>query len=104
MGRHAIPGAGSSTLEPGVYEYRFIVDGMWFDDPDAEELWTNEFGQLCYLGMTFTMTVKAQMPLRAARKLFNNGILKREETQPQRCNDVKFNKERHSWVASYCRL
>jgi hypothetical protein len=31
-------------LEPGVYEYRFIVDGVWFDDPDAAELWTNEFG------------------------------------------------------------
>jgi len=31
-------------LEPGVYEYRFIVDGVWFGDPDAAELWTNEFG------------------------------------------------------------
>jgi 1,4-alpha-glucan branching enzyme len=30
-------------LEPGVYEYRFIVDGVWLDDPDATELWTNEF-------------------------------------------------------------
>jgi 1,4-alpha-glucan branching enzyme len=31
-------------LEPGVYEYRFIVDGIWHDDPNATELWTNEFG------------------------------------------------------------
>jgi 1,4-alpha-glucan branching enzyme len=31
-------------LEPGVYEYRFIVDGVWSDDPDTAELWTNEFG------------------------------------------------------------
>ena len=33
-------------LEPGVYEYRFIVDGVWFDDPDATESWTNEFGSV----------------------------------------------------------
>ena len=31
-------------LEPGVYEYCFIVNGVWQDDPDATELWTNEFG------------------------------------------------------------
>jgi 1,4-alpha-glucan branching enzyme len=31
-------------LEPGVYEYRFIVNGVWQDDPDATERWTNEFG------------------------------------------------------------
>jgi 1,4-alpha-glucan branching enzyme len=31
-------------LEPGVYEYRFIVDGVWHDAPDATELWTNELG------------------------------------------------------------
>jgi 1,4-alpha-glucan branching enzyme len=31
-------------LEPGVYEYRFIADGVWLDDPDATGLWTNEFG------------------------------------------------------------
>ena len=23
-------------LEPGVYEYRFVVDGQWQNDPDAE--------------------------------------------------------------------
>jgi 1,4-alpha-glucan branching enzyme len=31
-------------LEPGLYEYRFIVDGVWSDDPDTTERWTNEFG------------------------------------------------------------
>jgi 1,4-alpha-glucan branching enzyme len=31
-------------LEPGVYEYRFIVDGKEHDDPRATEPWTNEFG------------------------------------------------------------
>ena len=31
-------------LEPGAYEYRFIVDGEWRDDPNASERRTNEFG------------------------------------------------------------
>ena len=31
-------------LEPGVYEYRFIVDGVWHDDEGSAEKWTNEFG------------------------------------------------------------
>lgn len=31
-------------LEPGVYEYRFVVDGVWHDDPGSTERWTNEFG------------------------------------------------------------
>lgn len=35
---------GVFYLEPGVYEYRFIIDGIWHDDPDAIELWTNELG------------------------------------------------------------
>ncbi len=31
-------------LEPGVYEYRFIVNGIWSDDTDSVEAWTNEYG------------------------------------------------------------
>ena len=31
-------------LEPGVYEYRFIVDGLWYDDAGSVEGWTNKFG------------------------------------------------------------
>jgi 1,4-alpha-glucan branching enzyme len=31
-------------LEPGVYEYRFIVDGIRHDDAGSVEGWTNEFG------------------------------------------------------------
>ena len=40
---------GAVYLEPGVYEYRFIVDGVWHDDPDATEQWTNEFGSFNYV-------------------------------------------------------
>ncbi|HEX2966824.1 MAG TPA: hypothetical protein VHO84_13615 [Syntrophorhabdaceae bacterium] len=31
-------------LEPGVYEYRFVVDGLWHNDTGSIEGWTNEFG------------------------------------------------------------
>jgi 1,4-alpha-glucan branching enzyme len=31
-------------LEPGVYEYRFIVAGKGRDDSNVTERWTNEFG------------------------------------------------------------
>jgi 1,4-alpha-glucan branching enzyme len=32
------------TLEPGRYEYRFIVDGDWQDDPSCKVKAPNAFG------------------------------------------------------------
>jgi hypothetical protein len=32
-------------LEPGEYEYRFIVDGVWLKDPNNTDSVLNEFGQ-----------------------------------------------------------
>ena len=32
------------TLPPGRYEYRFVVDGQWMDDPAATDLIPNPFG------------------------------------------------------------
>jgi hypothetical protein len=32
------------ALPPGRYEYRFVVDGEWVDDPTATELIPNPFG------------------------------------------------------------
>ena len=32
------------ALSPGRYEYRFVVDGQWADDPAAMELIPNPFG------------------------------------------------------------
>jgi hypothetical protein len=32
------------SLPAGAHEYRFIVDGQWVDDPDAETLVDNGFG------------------------------------------------------------
>jgi len=33
-------------LEPGRYEYRFVVDGRWLDDPLASAYVSNPFGSL----------------------------------------------------------
>lgn len=32
------------SLEPGRYEYKFIIDDLWVSDPDAKEQATNPFG------------------------------------------------------------
>ena len=34
----------SLTLTPGVYEYRYVVDGEWCDDPQCDEHSANDFG------------------------------------------------------------
>ena len=35
---------GIVTLPPGRYEYRFVVDGHWRDDPECPERTPNGFG------------------------------------------------------------
>ena len=35
---------GSVKLEPGVYQYKFVVDGQWRIDPSALENAKNDFG------------------------------------------------------------
>lgn len=32
------------SLEPGRYEYKFVVDGNWYNDPEAKETVLNEWG------------------------------------------------------------
>jgi 1,4-alpha-glucan branching enzyme len=36
----------SLPLNPGKYEYRFLVDGEWQNDPDCSSLVENPFGTL----------------------------------------------------------
>jgi 1,4-alpha-glucan branching enzyme len=36
--------AKALSLKPGRYEYRFVVDGRWVDDPTASETVANSFG------------------------------------------------------------
>jgi len=33
-------------LKSGQYEYRFVVDGVWTNDPQAQESATNPYGEL----------------------------------------------------------
>ena len=35
---------GNIRLQPGIYQYRFIVNGKWMDDPNAKKTALNEFG------------------------------------------------------------
>ena len=32
------------SLSPGRYEYRFLVDGQWYNDPDCKSYAPNPFG------------------------------------------------------------
>jgi len=34
------------TLDPGRYEYKFVVDGEWRNDPNNDQVVRNSFGTL----------------------------------------------------------
>ena len=37
---------GTLMLEPGDYEYKFVVDGVWMIDPENDEFARNAYGSL----------------------------------------------------------
>ena len=37
---------GKVALEPGRYEYKFLVDGCWENDPEADSQAMNPYGSL----------------------------------------------------------
>lgn len=45
---------GDLTVDPGRYEYLFVVDGQWLPDPQAKESVQNPFG-----GTNSVLTVSA---------------------------------------------
>jgi len=45
------------SLPAGCYEYRFVVDGQWVDDPAAKESVTNPFG-----GVNAILEIRASDP------------------------------------------
>lgn len=45
---------GDLTVDPGRYEYLFVVDGQWLPDPKAQETVQNPFG-----GKNSVLTVSA---------------------------------------------
>ena len=44
MSRHETGFHATVELAPGVYQYKFIIDGQWQPDPAAKENAPNEFG------------------------------------------------------------
>lgn len=36
----------SLTLTPGMYQYKFFVDGAWYNDPGSSDCVMNPFGTL----------------------------------------------------------
>jgi hypothetical protein len=50
------------ALPPGRYEYRFVVDGQWMDDPAATELIPNSYGTA-----NAVLVVEAHKPIATAR-------------------------------------
>ncbi len=50
-------------LKPGHYEYRFVVDGQWQDDPMAARFVANAFGELnCVVEVKATAGPAAARP------------------------------------------
>ncbi len=37
---------GTLLLEPGDYEYKFVVDGIWMIDPENDNFTRNSYGSL----------------------------------------------------------
>jgi hypothetical protein len=53
------------TLAPGVYEYKFIVDGNWIEDPENPEKRRNQYG-------TFNSVLRVTKQLRFELKGFDD--------------------------------
>jgi 1,4-alpha-glucan branching enzyme len=63
---HRVPGGQwliEVPLQAGVYEYRFVVDGAWTDDPHSTETVANPFG-----GRNAVVKVAPAPPAAAASK------------------------------------
>jgi hypothetical protein len=63
------------ALPPGRYEYRFVVDGQWVDDPAATELIPNPFGT-----PNAVLAVRSAAPAPPAR----SGAAARADIPPKR--------------------
>lgn len=42
--KHSTGWKAVKYLAPGVYEYRFVVDGIWVDDPSCKKHRSNQYG------------------------------------------------------------
>ena len=63
INRHGDRWSTELWLKPGHYEYRFVVDGQWMDDPMAARFVPNPFGSLnCVLEVKATEAGAASQP------------------------------------------
>ena len=64
-------------LPPGRYEYRFVVDGEWMDDPEATDLIPNLFGTanavLVVAAINSSSSSVTRRPVLAPQSLANVG-------------------------------
>jgi len=59
----------SLSLPPGRYEYRFLVNGQWSDDPNCTERVANGFGsQNCVLNVMAEAPKASRSAARTAKK------------------------------------
>ena len=66
------------ALPPGRYEYRFVVDGEWVDDPAATELIPNPFGTA-----NAVLVVAASKSPVAARPASASPVTRRQVSSPE---------------------
>jgi hypothetical protein len=71
------------ALPPGRYEYRFVVDGEWVDDPAATELIPNPFGT-----PNAVLVVAASKPPVAARPASASPSLRQQASLPKSATRV----------------
>ena len=61
--RHGDKWSAELLIKPGCYEYRFVVDGQWLDDPRAVRFVPNPFGSLnCVIEVKPTETAAGSQP------------------------------------------
>ena len=81
-------------LEPGRYEYKFIVDGQWMEDPTAAENVTNWYGTLNSVRY-IRRKVEFQLPgLPEAEEVYVAGSF--NDWKP---NDIRLRREGKVWKA-----
>jgi len=66
------------SLPPGRYEYRFVVDGQWVDDPTAAELIPNSYGTA-----NAVLVVEAQEPSHTTRSVGSPTPKRQRVTKPK---------------------
>ena len=74
------------VLPPGIYEYRFVVDGKWMSDPTAVETALNPFGQV-----NSVVRVTVQLDHLSEPQVPRRSVPARRKAQPVRRSTIRNN-------------